>query len=291
MPEESKLERYGKLLEIKGEKLCANIEGNGDKVIVILHGAGIASPVLAMKPLAKLLSDEFTVVTLEYFGYGLSDNTKRERTIELITEEIHGALQKLGITKYSIMAHSISGVYGLYFTNKYPKEVEVFIGIDSSVPRQNEFFHTAKINIFAVHLKRLLKYTGMLSLLSKVKPDLLVAKVKGYSRSAEEAVMIRKLSIKNSSNSSILNEQKNLNSNFKKAEKMKFPDDIPVLFFLSTTTIKQLKQWHELHEEIIEGNFKCKIIELEGSHFLYHQFAKEIVDSTKEFIGSLPMDR
>lgn len=57
-----------------------------------------------------------------------------------------------------------------------------------------------------------------------------------------------------------------------------------MLFFLSTDTIKQIKQWRELHEEIIEGNSKCKIIVLEGSHFLYNEFTQEIADMTKGFI-------
>lgn len=279
------MESYGQLLVINNEKLCVNIEGTGDKVIILLPGAVTASPVLEMKPLAKFLSDKFTVVTLEYFGYGLSENTKRARTIELITEEIHCVLQTLGFLKYTIMAHSISGIYGLYYTNKYPDEVEAFIGIDSSVPRQNELFNVMKINIFAVRWQRLLTRLGIRRRLSGLKPDALIANVKGYDRSIEEAEFIRKLSLKNIFNSNILDELKNGTSNFEKAANMKFPEYIPVLFFLSTDTMKVFKEWRKLHEEIIEGNSQCEILEFEGTHSLYNQFAKEIADITKKFIG------
>ncbi len=283
--EESILESYGQFLDINGEKLCINIEGKGNKTIVLLHGAGISSPVLELKPLSVLLSEQYTVITLEYFGYGLSDNTRRERTIEMITEEIHCVLQGLGIFKYSVMAHSISGIYGLYYINKYPDEVEAFIGIDTSVQKQIEFFNTEKLNIFIIRLQRLLKHIGLLSLLSKLKPDLLVAVVKGYNRPAEETELIRTLGIKNITNSNILDELKNSFSNFNKTAGMKFLD-IPVLFFLSADTKKLFKQWRELHEEVIEGNTECRIVELEGSHFLYNKFAREIADMTKEFIGT-----
>ena len=34
------------------------------------------------------------------------------------------------------MGHSISGIYGIDYVNKYPNEVSAFVGIDSSVPTQ-----------------------------------------------------------------------------------------------------------------------------------------------------------
>lgn len=46
----------------------------------------------------KELSPKYRVV--EPFGYGLSDITEDERTIENITEEIHEALQVIGVKKY-----------------------------------------------------------------------------------------------------------------------------------------------------------------------------------------------
>jgi len=36
------------------------------------------------------------------------------------------------------MAHSISGLYGLDYVNKYENEVSTFVGLDSSVPALSE---------------------------------------------------------------------------------------------------------------------------------------------------------
>ena len=120
---------YGKLVEISNGKICIDVQDTGQKIVVLLTGAGSPSPVLEMAPLSEKLSGDFTVVTIEYFGYGLSDIVKSNRTIENICEEIHAVLQQLGYTRYVLMAHSISGIYGLYYTNIYPNEVQSFVGI------------------------------------------------------------------------------------------------------------------------------------------------------------------
>ena len=75
---------------------------------------------------------------MEPFGYGLSDQVDTERSIENIIEELHTCLEEIGVHQYYLMAHSISGLYSLYYANTYPEEIHGFIGIDSSVPKQNE---------------------------------------------------------------------------------------------------------------------------------------------------------
>ena len=49
--------------------------------------------------MAGLLSEHFTVITIEPFGYGLSDGTDKERSIENISEELP-CLETLGYPEY-----------------------------------------------------------------------------------------------------------------------------------------------------------------------------------------------
>ena len=72
---------------------------------------------------------------IEPFGYGLSDSTKRKRTIENIVEELHECVKNLGEEEYYLMGHSISGLYTLYWSQIYPDEIKGIIGIDPSVPQ------------------------------------------------------------------------------------------------------------------------------------------------------------
>lgn len=68
---------------------------------------------------------------MEPFGYGLSDQVDTERSIENIIEELYTCLEEIGVHQYYLMAHSISGLYSLYYANTYPEKIHGFIGIRS----------------------------------------------------------------------------------------------------------------------------------------------------------------
>ena len=86
------------------------------------------------KKLIKELGKEYNIVVIEYYGYNNSDDTIMKRSADNICEEIHTALYLLGIKKYILMPHSISGLYSMNYINKYPEEVEGIIGIDITLP-------------------------------------------------------------------------------------------------------------------------------------------------------------
>ncbi|WP_066496148.1 alpha/beta fold hydrolase [Abyssisolibacter fermentans] len=275
---------YGKFVQINEEKMCVDISGSGNKVVVLLTGWCSPSPVLEMAPLREWLKDEYMVITIEYYGYGLSDITKKERTIENITEEIHCVLQSLGYSRYTFMAHSISGVYGLYYANQYPEEVEAFVGIDTSVPKQNEYMNTQKLNLKSAYISIFEKNIGILRIASKISSRLIVDDVKGFIRSKEDTKLLIMLYLNKWFNKTVINEQQNSIENFKKCKYLKFPKEIPVLFFLSSKECEKLKQWYILHEEIITDKKRSKIVILEGSHFLHYYYSLEIINIFKKWI-------
>lgn len=276
---------YGKFVQIDKEKICVDISGKGDKVVVLLTGWCSPSPVLEMAPLREWLKDEYTVITIEYYGYGLSDNTKKERTIENITEEIHCVLKSLGYSRYTLMAHSISGVYGLYYANQYPEEVEAFVGIDTSVPRQDEYMNTQKLNLKSAYILLLEKNFGILRIVSKISPGLIVDHVKGFKRSEEDTKLLIMLYLNKLLNKTVMNEQYNSIENFTKAKCLKFPEGMPILFFLSSKECEKLKQWNILHEEIITDKERSKIVILEGPHFLHYYYSQEIINTFKKWVA------
>lgn len=136
--EQSKIEPYGQLVPVDGKNMNVYIQGKGEEIVVLLPGYGTAAPALDFKSLINELSPFYKVVMIEPFGYGLSDLTKKERSTENIVSEIHEALQALNIDRYILMGHSISGIYGLDYVNKYENEVSAFVGLDSSVPSISE---------------------------------------------------------------------------------------------------------------------------------------------------------
>lgn len=126
-----------KYVEVDGKKMGAHIKGSGNKTVVMLSGWGTDSPIDDFYPVWKNLSSGYKVVVLEYIGYAGNDLTEKERTNENMVEEIRTALQKLDINPpYILMPHSMSGLYSLYYANKYPSEVSGIIGIDMSLPQK-----------------------------------------------------------------------------------------------------------------------------------------------------------
>lgn len=146
-------DRTYKAVEVNGKTMKAHVKGSGDKTIVMLSDWGTDSPIDDFFPLYNKLSKDYKVVVLEYFGYFGSDITNDERTNENMVQEIRTALHELNINPpYILMPHSMSGLYSLYYANKYPSEVLGIIGMDMALPQKQleewneETFEKAKLN-------------------------------------------------------------------------------------------------------------------------------------------------
>ncbi|MED1441370.1 alpha/beta hydrolase [Aeribacillus composti] len=115
-------------------------KGDGENTIVLLSGLGTAAPVLDFEPLVNELAKNHKVVVVESFGYGWSNVTNKERTVENIVEGIRTALKSNIEGPYILMPHSISGIYSMYYANAYPDEAKAVIGIDFTLPQVLEYF-------------------------------------------------------------------------------------------------------------------------------------------------------
>jgi len=144
---------YGMKVDVDGRKMSVNIKGEEhNTTIVLLPGLGISSPVLIYKSLTDILANDYKVVTIEPFGYGVSDLTDEERTAENIVSEIHECLQKLGIDQFYFMGHSLGGIYSIIYDNTFEDEVLGFIGLDntpSNYDNYNAITYPEDVYIFA----------------------------------------------------------------------------------------------------------------------------------------------
>lgn len=272
--EQSKIQPYGQSVAVDGKNMNVLIQGEGKQTIVLLPGFGTASPALDFKPLIEQLSSNYKVVVIEPFGYGLSDITDKPRTVDNITNEIHEALQQLNINKYILMGHSISGIYGLDYVNKYPNEVTAFAGIDTSFPTQpTEVMDTASVS--------LLQKSGFYRLLVKLNPALIM------TPDVDEATkqQIKMITLKNTMNPDIVSEAQLLPTNFKAVQGLEFPKNLPVIFFLVQNDA-DIKNWKTQHEEQIKNSVNGKVILLDGTHYLHYTQSKAIADDLKKFIDS-----
>lgn len=276
--EEGKIKPYGQSVTVDGKNMNVLIQGKGEETVVLLPGFGTAAPVLDFKALVEELSPFYKVVVIEPFGYGLSDLTEKERSTENIVSEIHEALQRLHIDRYILMGHSISGIYGLDYVNKYENEVSAFVGLDSSVQTIRE----KKFESSDIEIAKLIKKSGFFRFFLNLGTDPL-ATVPYDDKTKEQMRMFMN---KNYYNPNQLNELKNMYSNYDAVENLTFPKNLPVMFFIEANK-QGIDRWIPEHEEQVKDSVHSKVMLLEDGHFLHRTKAKEIVENFREFMQEI----
>ncbi|WP_312060179.1 alpha/beta hydrolase [Anaerotignum sp.] len=275
--------KIGQTINIDGKNMQTYVTGSGEKTIVLLSGLGTASPIADFMPLAERLSANYKVVILEYFGYGFSDTTKKERSNENIVNEIRSALKELEISgPYILMPHSISGVYAMYYGKNYPNEVEAIIGIDESVPNQTKKNKNASMSPNLTLFNTL----GILRDIKYLSPSTDDGMNKNNYYSVEQVKLKEMATVWNSANVSVINEMNMVNKNTKELYDAKYPNDLPVLLFLSKESVDTDNEWLPLHEEVISNPAIQNIETLSGGHYLHWTNADKIAEMTKEFIST-----
>ncbi|MFK3679085.1 alpha/beta fold hydrolase [Microbacterium sp. NPDC090218] len=266
--EQDRIQSYGETVTVDGREMNVLIAGHGPQNIVLLPGFGTASPVLDFEPLVADLAKDHRVIVVEPFGYGLSDGTDRERTTKNIVTEVHEALQKLDIDSYVLMGHSIAGIYGIEFANRYPDEVSAFVGIDTSVPGQPNMD-----TVFPTDLMAAAKNLGLVRVLTAISGpgyDFLA-----YSEEAREQIAL--ISNRNSLSPTYLNEMAHIRTNFADAQGTAFPEDLPLLLFVEADNAKN-PDWLPLHERQAAAVLDGTVVAVDGEHYLHHTRSSEIAD-------------
>ena len=106
---------------------------HGQHTIVGLAGLGMDDFMVTARRMTAQLEPDNAVVFVDRAGYGLSDDTDREMTLETIVEDYRTALKNAGVEPpFILMAHSIGGVYATWWESKYPDEIEAVVFLDGT---------------------------------------------------------------------------------------------------------------------------------------------------------------
>jgi len=283
-------EAYGRRVTVDGYSMNADIKGEGNSpTIILLPGWGSPSPVLEFLPLAEELAGKFRVATIEPLGYGLSDRTRRPREMDRIVRELHGCAQKLGCNRYYLMAHSISGLYSLYWANAYPEEVQGFIGIDCSVPGQSDEKTTPvsalTLNRAAAYLRKARSLSGLTRLGSLRDHKKAVYADPFYLYPEKELEVFRILSMDCSDNRTMMDELGHLEENLEAVRGMRFPAHIPVLHFISEDSCRMLHTWEKLHQDVITETGRSKILHFGKKHYLHYERRQDLAAEVRKWIS------
>ena len=265
--ESDRISPYGTPVTVDGKRMNVVVAGEGPD-IVLLPGFGTASPALDFAPLVAELTVDHRVTVVEPFGYGLSDGTDADRTTANIVTEIHDAVAALGLERYTLMGHSIAGIYGIDYANRYPDEVTAFVGIDSSVPGQPGMDAEFPTSLLAVA-----KNLGLVRLVAAVSGD----DYGSSSYSEHDREQLSMLSNRNSLSPTYLNEMAHIRTNFADAEGTGFPEGLPLLLFVVANN-ESNPGWLKLHEEQAAAVSDGTVVPIDGEHYLHHAHYTEIAE-------------
>ena len=267
----------GALVEVNGHNMSVYIEGKEDKTLVFLSGGGTCSPILDFKSLYSLLTDEYKIVVVEKFGYGLSDVEDEKRDIDTILSETRMALEKAEVQgPYILCPHSMSGLEALYWAQKYPKEVEAIIGLDMAVPGYYD-----EMNI-SIPVMKAGQYGAALGITRWIPSLAESDAMKFGTLSDKEKEIYKAVFYQRTATVTMINEVKTVKDNANVVKEKGVPQ-VPMLLFVSNGsggTGFTEERWRSIPKEYISASENARFIELDCPHYVhdykYEEIGKEI---------------
>ena len=275
--EKASLTPMGQQVLVNGHQINVYVEGDGPETIVVLSGAGIASPILDFKNVSESLSKQYKVVIVERAGYGYSDDSNYSRDVMEVLSETRQALSQANITgPFIILSHSMASLESLAWQEKYPDEVKALIGLDWALPSSYE---NLKDNQALLTLAYWSSKIGLL----RYFPESFY--IKNQTLTESERKQYRFLAYKQLMSQAMLHESQTVKENAKKVPSSINPK-IPALLMVSNgdgTSFSQF-EWQRYAERFASDQSNVQVVYMDAPHDLYHYQSDAIVSRIKEFL-------
>ena len=277
--EEASLTPMGQQVLVNGHQINVYVEGDGPETIVVLSGAGIASPILDFKEVSESLSKRYKVVIVERAGYGYSDDSNYSRDVMEVLSETRQALSQANITgPFIILSHSMASLESLAWQEKYPDEVKALIGLDWAL---SSSYENLKDNQTLLTLAYWSSKIGLL----RYFPESFY--IKNQTLTESERKQYRFLAYKQLMSQAMLHESQTVKENAKKVPSS-INLKIPTLLFVSngqSTSFSQ-SEWHHFAEKFASEQSNVQVVYMDAPHDLYHYQSHEIVSQIEDFLKS-----
>ena len=275
--EKASLTPMGQQVLVNGHQINVYVEGDGPETIVVLSGAGIASPILDFKEVSESLSKRYKVVIVERAGYGYSDDSNHSRDVMEVLSETRQALSQANIKgPFIILSHSMASLESLAWQEKYPDEVKTLVGLDWALPasyenlKQNQALITVAFWSSKIGLLRYFPESFYIK-----NPTLIESERKQYKLLAYKQLMSQ----------AMLHESQTVKENAKKVPANINPK-ISALLMVSNgdgTSFSQF-EWQRYAERFASDQSNVQVVYMDAPHNLYHYQSDAIVSRIKEFL-------
>ena len=277
--EQALLTLMGQLVPVNEHQINVYVEGTGPETIVILSGAGIASPILDFKDLSDSLAKRYKVVIVERAGYGYSDDSNHSRDVMEVLSETRQALSQANVKgPFIILSHSMASLESLAWQEKYPDEVKTLVGLDWALPASYE---NLKQNQALLTVAFWSSKIGLL----RYFPESFY--IKNSTLTENERKQYKILAYKQLMSQAMLNESRLVKENAKKVPSS-INLKIPTLLLVSNgqgTSFGQ-SEWQHFAEKFASEQSNVKVIYMDVPHDIYHYQSNEIVSRIEDFLKS-----
>ena len=275
--EEASLIPMGQQVLVNGHQINVYVEGDGPETIVVLSGAGIASPILDFKEVSESLSKQYKLVIVERAGYGYSDDSNHSRDVMEVLSETRQALSQANITgPFIILSHSMASLESLAWQEKYPDEVKALIGLDWALPSSYENLKDNQALLTVAY------WSSKIGLLRYLPESFYI---KNQTLTENERKQYKLLAYKQLMSQAMLYESQTVKENAKKVPSSINPK-IPTLLLVSNgegTSFSQ-SEWQRYAERFASDQSNVQVVYMDAPHDLYHYQSNAIVSRIKEFL-------
>lgn len=117
-----------KYLDLHGERVAYVDEGHGE-VVFLLHG--IAGSSQTWRSVIRPLSRRYRVVAPDLLGHGSSTKPRTDYSLGAMSVLVRDILDQLGITRATLVGHSLGGGVAMQFVYQHPEYVQRLVLIAS----------------------------------------------------------------------------------------------------------------------------------------------------------------
>lgn len=277
--EQASLTPVGQQVLVNGHQMNVYVEGDGPETIVILSGAGIASPILDFKDVSDSLSKKYKVVIVERAGYGYSDDSNQSRDVMEVLSETRQALSQANVTgPFIILSHSMASLESLAWQEQYSNEVKALVGLDWALPSSYEDLKDNQALLSVAY------WSSKIGLLRYFPESFYI---KNPTLTESERQQYKLLAYKQLMSQAMLHESRLAKENAKKVPSS-INLKIPTLLLVSNgegTTFSQ-SEWHHYAMRFASEQSNVQVIYIDAPHDLYHYQSHEIVSQIEDFLKS-----
>ncbi|MGN0696463.1 MAG: alpha/beta fold hydrolase [Oscillospiraceae bacterium] len=299
--------------------VCSCGNENGRHTLVALSGMGVHDYSVALQSVTDSLADDDLIVFIDRAGYGLSEDTFAEQTIERVVEDYRTALKNAGIEgPYVLLPHSLGGAYATYWVSNFPDEIEGIAFLDGSQLCEDAFADEEKPGLTDIAevlackagLHRLVLdefYYPLPDIYSEEQQSLsdalnsrgcyTFAQMSEYKlitencKKAFDGIVTNDVPKIYISSSFTVTTREEFRENVEWMNKQLSAMDMPPVEYTDSTADKMIEQSAEAVDTILmpylERLGNCEYIPLSGDHAIYMQKPEQCADIIGEFLDSL----